>query len=128
MLMRSLCFVIALLFASSNALAENWVKIGNNSTGSTFHFDRDTLKSQGTSFRVWIMIDHSKDKTFTERKSKDLLLFDCENETVTMLASYTFRADGLMIRGTTLEESKQKQEPVIPGSIGATVFDAVCKT
>ncbi len=127
MSLRHVCFGAALLFTSSSVAAENWIEITHNFTGSTYHYDSDTKKTEGNTLQVWIMGDHSKDKTITERTSKMLMLIDCENETITMQASYTFSADGRMLKGGSFKKHEQDAEPVIPGSIGGWIFEALCK-
>ena len=106
---------------------ENWVEISEGPTGSKFHYDSDTLKAVGTGFRVWIMADHSKDKRVNERSAKDLMLIDCQNETLTVQAYYIYGPDGQLIEGNTFKPNEQSVKPIIPGSIGAAIFDAFCK-
>ena len=122
-----MCYGTVLALSSSIADAEDWVQVGTGRTGSVIYIDRDTVKPLGTSLQVWVIVDHANDKSVPEQTSKDRLLVDCENETITVQASYLYAADGKTNQQLTFEKHEQAQTPVIPGSSGSFIFDAVCK-
>jgi hypothetical protein len=116
-----------LAISPSVAVAENWIEIGTSATGSVYSIDQETLKPEGTSVQVWVMANHAKDKSVKEETSKDHMLVDCENETITVQASYFYAADGTTTEGLTFEKHEQSQTLIIPGTVGEFIFDAACK-
>jgi hypothetical protein len=103
------------LCLGSAASAENLVYYGTNTKGHVAYYDADTIrKYSNNTVEVWSKYDASKDNTSPWRTRRDKLRFNCSAETVGLLASYDYRADGSLIDTNVFEYPDMS--PIPPGS------------
>lgn len=107
--------------------AESWIVFFKADTGSVFSFDRDSTKPEGTaSVIVWVQGDHSKNKNERARSSKIRLSVDCVNETTTMLYVVEYAPNGGVMRSFSVSSYDRQPDPIIPGSMGASLLGTLC--
>jgi hypothetical protein len=107
------------------ASAENLVYFGTNASGHVAYYDADTIRRySNNTVEVWSKQDASKDKTVSWRTMRNKLRFDCSAETVGVLASYNYRADGSLIDADVFEDPKIA--PIPPGSALRDVLKNLC--
>jgi hypothetical protein len=85
------------------AQAADWSSIGLYEQG-TFYIDRDSLIREGTTRKVWTMLDYRQPQTSHQgkpyRSSRSLLQFDCRDHRVKTLS--LSRHTGARLQGDTL--------------------------
>lgn len=121
----SLALACLVPFFGLPAAAANWVYVTKSANGSVYYYDADTVQRSGDLITAWEKSDHSNDKTKKERESKDRYRYDCSNRTSTLLNSINYYPDGAS-KSFTWENYEQKNEPVIPETIGEAILEAVC--
>ena len=121
-------FAIAAAFLlSTAALAERWIEYGIDVNGTVLFYDQDSLKQRGQNLLVWVLRDHSKDKTYKERTSKVRYLLDCANDEITILSFADYSVKGELIRTVTLKPYELEPKPIVPGSVGTALQEALCE-
>lgn len=90
---RFLSISLTLLIVTSVPTYAEWVKIGADDTFTTYA-DPDTIRSKGTTMKVWTLTDLQKARTTREGKSilsiKMLFDFDCAEEQIRILAEHAY--------------------------------------
>lgn len=122
--------LVTLLFLSSVPAYAEWVKVGADDTFTTYA-DPDTIRSKGTTMKIWSLTDLQKARTTREGKSilsiKMLFEFDCAEEQIRILAEYAYAGQ----MGTSeIVYSYTKPDdwrPVLPGSMGHGSWKFACK-
>lgn len=109
----------------SAASAENLVYYGTNANGHVAFYDADTIRRySNNTVEVWSKHDASKDNRTPWRTRRNKLRFDCSAETVGLLASYDYRADGSLIDTNVFEYPNMS--PIPPGSGLSDVLNNLC--
>jgi hypothetical protein len=133
--MKRLLFV-ALMMTCSVSWAE-WDFCGKTSNGegddNLYYCDKSTIRKNGVISRMWEMIDYSKVQTNSSGKNyrsiKILRAFNCREETVAIISfvmhSGTMGA-GSAVFSFTLQEKEWEWEPIVPNTIGATMWKTAC--
>ncbi len=126
---RILSCVAALMFAGSipsAALAEEWVFVNIGDTGSAYFYDSDSLKVGAEYAEVWVMWDHSRDKTERYRTSKAKWILGCKDKTVTLIYSISYWKNGQIGDTFSVPQYLREASPIIPGSVADRIADLVC--
>ena len=110
------------------AYAESWTLYAESETGTVYTFDQDSLRQNGSTFLVWVKMDYSKDRTKKERMTKERYRVDCLSETITVLTYIDYAPNGSILRSATINEYQQEVKPVVPGSIGQALHEALCSS
>jgi hypothetical protein len=127
MVFRSVKVLIATigLCLGSDAIAEDLVYYGSNSTGGSAYYDAETIRRySNNTVEVWSKQDASKDKTVSWRTRRSKLRFNCSYETFGILASYDFRADGSLIDTNVFEDPIMT--PIPPGNAVHDLLTILC--
>lgn len=118
------------LLLSSGPVYAEWVAIGgNDQIGMTTYVDPATIRRKGDLVRMWQLNDFKTVQTvenhsfFSTKKQRE---FSCAEERTRILAATQF--SGNMGNGTvvSVNSNEQKWEPVVPESIGQTVWEFAC--
>lgn len=117
--------VAAFAMAATPALAVNWVYLYTNDSGTDFYYDSDTIKRSGSQVAYWEKTDHSRDKTRKERQRIKRRLLDCVDRTDTLLHVTVYYPDGTT-KSATWKTYEQEADPVLPGTVGEFIMEAVC--
>jgi hypothetical protein len=108
----------------SAAIAENLVYYGEVRPGSIFLYDSETIRKIGDTVTVWTKRDASKDRSVRFRTAMQKIRIDCSDETLGSLSYTEYGADGsIMVSEST---SYPEMSPIIPGSVGYSLFQEVC--
>jgi TPR repeat protein len=109
----------------SAAIAEKLVYYATAPTLSDYYYDTETIRRYDDGdVDVWIKRDASKDKTVSFRTSRSKVRLGCSSETTGLLSIVVYRANGTVI--DSVSQPDPDMEPVIPGSVGQTLFDIMC--
>jgi len=125
--MKSVKFVIAALglVAGDVVLAENLVVYAETSSGTVHYYDTESIKKNTNIATVWTYWDQSKNKSVKERYSRVKYRLDCYNEKLAVISFADYDARGGVVYSNT-DETGYNMRSVIPESVGAGLFNAVC--
>ena len=127
--MKRLLLFTLLVLSCEPAYAE-WVKVGDgDETGKTVYVDPTTIRRDSNLVKMWQFYDYKTVQTVGGVRflsAKEQWEFDCAEERSRVLALKQF--SGNMGSGTVVDTNSQvgKWIPVIPGSIGRTVWTVAC--
>jgi hypothetical protein len=122
--------LIALLVLSSGPAYGEWVSIGgNDQIGMTTHVDPATIRRNSNLVKMWQLNDFKTVQTvegnsfLSTKKQRE---FNCAEERTRILAATQF--SGNMGNGQVVwnNSTEQKWEPVVPESIGHTLWEFAC--
>ena len=121
-------FALATILATP--VLADWVKTGR---GADFHnyIDPATVRRTGSTVRVWSLSDYEsvrddRDGTGPYRSVKVLREYDCRNETTRSIYIASYRDNMGEGAVTYSNSSSTPATPIIPESIGATVWGLLC--
>jgi hypothetical protein len=127
--MKRLLLFTLLVLSSEPAYAE-WVKVGDgDEAGRTVYVDPATIRRNSNLVKMWQFYDYKTVQTVGGVRFlsiKEQWEFDCAEERSRVLALKEF--SGNMGSGTVVYTNSQvgKWIPVMPGSIGRTVWAVAC--
>lgn len=127
--MKRLLLFTLLVLSCEPAYAE-WVKVGDgDEAGKTVYVDPATIRRDSNLVKMWQFYDYKTVQTVGGVRflsAKEQWEFDCAEERSRVLALKEF--SGNMGSGTVVDTNSQvgKWIPVIPGSIGRTVWTVAC--
>jgi hypothetical protein len=127
--MKRLLLFAFLVLSSAPAYAE-WVKVNDgDETGKTVYVDPATIRRNSNLIKMWQFYDYKTVQTVGGVRflsAKEQWEFDCAEERSRVLALKEF--SGNMGTGTMVDTNSQvgKWIPVMPGSIGRTVWTVAC--
>ena len=107
-----------------------WVAIGgNDQIGMTTYVDPTTIRRKGDLVKMWQLNDFKTVQTVENHSflsTKKQREFSCAEERTRILSATQF--SGNMGNGTVISvnSNEQKWEPVVPESIGQTVWEFAC--
>ena len=120
-----------LLILNSNAAYAEWVKVSDHDeAGKTVYVDLATIRRNSNLVKMWQFFDYKTVQTVGGVRflsNKEEWEFDCVEERSRSLGLKEF--SGNMGSGTVVYTNSQvgRWLPVVPGSIGHTVWTVVCK-
>jgi hypothetical protein len=127
--MKRLLLFILLVLNSGPAYAE-WVKVRDgDGAGKTVYVDPTTIRRNSNLVKMWQFYDYKSVQTVGGVRflsAKEQWEFDCVEERSRVVALKEF--SGNMGSGTVVYTNSQvgKWIPVMPGSIGQTVWKVAC--
>lgn len=122
--------LIALMLLSSGPASAEWVAVGgNDQIGMTTYADSGTIRRKGDLVKMWQLNDFKTVQTvegnsfLSTKKQRE---FNCAEERTRILAAIQF--SGNMGTGEVVwrNANEQKWEPVVPESIGQTLWEFTC--
>ena len=128
--MTRLFLTLLLLLGGGPAYAE-WVKISDSEeAGTTVYVDPATIRRDSNLVKMWQFYDYKTVQTVGGVRfltAKEQWEFDCAEGRSRVVARKEF--SGNMGSGTMVSTNSQvgKWVPVMPGSIGQTVWEVACK-
>jgi len=129
-MIRLLFIVLTLLVLSSSPAYAEWVKVSDSDeAGKTVYVDPATIRRNSNLVKMWQFYDYQTVQTVGGNRfltAKEQWEFDCAEERSRVVARKEF--SGNMGSGTMVSTNSQvgKWVPVMPGSIGQTVWEAAC--
>jgi len=123
-------FLITLLLLSSGPAYAEWVKVSeSDEAGKTVYVDPATIRRNSNLVKMWQFYDYKTVQTVGGNRFltvKEQWEFDCVEERSRVVARKEF--SGNMGSGTMVFTNSQvgKWLPVMPGSIGHTVWEVAC--
>ena len=127
--MKQLLLFTLLVLSHEPAYAE-WVKVrGDDEAGKTVYVDPASIRRNSNLVKMWQFYDYKTVQTVGGIRflsAKEQWEFDCAEERGRVLALKEF--SGNMGSGTVVYTNSQvgKWIPVMPGSIGQTVWKVAC--
>lgn len=100
-----------------------WVSIGRNTVGAVWYVHRGTMTTTAYGeTRIWVRIDHSRDRSVPERRSEGLVALRCEGRLYhwESLTRYTATDRQLRPSGMT------RQDNIAPDSMIEQVWRFAC--
>lgn len=112
------------LTSASAALAENLNLYGVTVDNTVMYFDSDTIRRvSGGYINVWVLYDGSRDRTVRWRTKRVLQQIDCNGMMLGVRSFAEYDANGRVLDSGSWYPI---MEPVIPGSVGYDLVEAVC--
>jgi hypothetical protein len=101
-----------------------WIQYSSSGSGSVYFYNIKTQRNFADRIEVWIMADHSKNKTVKARTAKLLYEISCNRQSIRELQSVEYDA-----RGKVLLSFDEPTAPirVIPETVGSALYDEMCK-
>lgn len=130
-MIRLLLIALTLLVLSSGPAYAEWVKVSDSDeAGKTVYVDPTTIRRNSNLVKMWQSYDFKTVQTLGSIRfltAKEQWEFDCAEERSRVVARKEF--SGNMGSGPMVSTNSQvgKWVPVIPGSIGQTVWKAACE-
>lgn len=124
--MRGLLLALIALSGAAHA-ADDWVPVATGSKGGVYTVrisDIAQPPSAGGYRTFWVKADFSKDATVTYRTSMTRFSVNCGQETYSLLATITYRADGTTLQSYT--PPFPKTDAIVPDSVIAAIARAAC--
>jgi hypothetical protein len=118
-----LCAIAALAFGAAGA-AQAWVSIGE-SESTTYYLDADTVRTEGTTRRVWRLFD-LKEARDGVRSGKALIEIDCRRGTYRYLKTMYYSepmGTGKYVGG----RGEHSREHIAPGTMIGQLAARVCE-
>ena len=122
--------LLTLLVLNSGPAYAEWVKVGgNDQIGMTTYVDPATIRRKGDLVKMWQLNDFKTVQTVEDHSflsTKKQREFNCGGERTRILAATQF--SGNMGNGQVVwnNSTEQKWEPVVPESIGQTLWEFAC--
>jgi hypothetical protein len=122
--------LIALLVLSSGPAYAEWVAIGgNDQIGMTTFVDPATIRRKGDLVKMWQLNDFKTVQTVEDHSflsTKKQREFNCAGERTRILAATQFSGNMGNGQVVSVNSNEQKWEPVVPESIGHTLWEFAC--
>lgn len=119
-----IAIITAALTCGSAAAAENLVFYDYTKDGSFYYFDTESIRKNGNIIYVWTFEDAQKNKKVSYRSVRDRWRIDCDNETMGIAATASYRGDGSVY--DSFNFPYPEMNPAIPESVGYSLLEAVC--
>lgn len=101
-----------------------WVEYASSGSGSVYSYNIKSEKVYSDRVEVWVMADHSKNRTTKARTSKLLYEIKCESQTIRELQSAEYDAGGKVLSSFDAPDTPIR---VIPETVGSALYDEMCK-
>lgn len=125
MLARLFAVAIAAFAAPTNAAV--WRHLTTNDPGGAVYYDASSIRRVGNNVRLWIKVDHSRDRSTRVRLTLELWSYNCDARTTLAISSYNYLPDGTVLSQRTLYDDPADYTPVIPESVAETAMQMVCQ-
>lgn len=107
-----------------------WVLTGETETQSKYYLNQETFKPfyySKSGWQFWVKMDHSRDNTKIARETKVLFQVSCDQRTVREIHTITYDKYGRVLSSSSDSNyNSNPLEPVVPDSVGDTIFNNVC--
>jgi hypothetical protein len=129
-MIRPFLIALTLLVLSSGSAYAEWIKVSeSDEAGKTVYVDPTTIRRNSNLVKMWQFYDYKTVQTVGSIRfltAKEQWEFDCAEERSRVVARKEF--SGNMGSGTMVSTNSQvgKWVPVIPDSIGRTVWEVAC--
>lgn len=102
-----------------------WMNIGFPVADQVWQLDRDTVTRYHPEIRVWVRINHSRDRSTRARWSRGLITLNCDYRTFRWQSLTAFDANENEMRGVW--SRSHFAEPVAPDTIYETLWRFMCQ-
>ncbi|MEA3031850.1 MAG: hypothetical protein QOG13_3175 [Sphingomonadales bacterium] len=117
----------ALATVATPAEAADWRYLTANAVGGQVYYDATSIQRTGNKARLWIRVDHSRDRSTRAREVRELWSYDCGAQTTLALSSISYLPNGAILAQRVLADDPFDYTPVIPESIAETAMRLVCR-
>jgi len=115
------------LMLSAVSQDANWTPVASATTGTVWKMRRtDVSNETDLNPTVWVVLDHSRDKTKIERETKQLINFDCRKKSYQILSSIKYRSDGTVISSDEEMANPYRHSYAPPDSVVEGAMLAAC--
>ena len=118
----------SICLCSTAALAASWVNLGRDAAGTIWYVDRDTVTRTDGFALVWVREDgrHNRQVRWSELKSRKKI--DCARGKIMDLGTIMYDAKGRILKRVPGPDKPgdAAMDPIVPGSMGEAMAQAVC--
>jgi len=126
--------MMGLAMLPANAFAADWRYLVTSTTETIVYVDISSIRdlpaipiSRPFPVRqIWSKSDHSNDNTETDRETKSMHRFDCSAETMLIVSTSGYRANGTVSYSRTNDDHDFRYQPVTPDSVGYALMEFAC--
>ena len=111
---------------SSVPVTDN-IPIIESPDGAFYSGNIPSLRANEKGYEIWVIADHSKDKSVSYRESRQLLKFDCQNRGAALASWVHYLPSGRILSRGSIDQFLLDYEPVVPGSVSEGLMNFVCK-
>jgi len=108
------------------SLNNRWFEISADVNGTIWRAKYKDLNKPKGWHRVWVELDHSRDKTIKHRRSLQLIEFDCTSKRTRTLELIRYDAQGRVSESLTWPEFMANWSNVPPDTVIEGASDNVC--
>jgi hypothetical protein len=84
--------------AEPSASANEWKAVATSVTGTVWHMrERDAQNQMIAAPRVWLKLDHSRDRSVVYRETKQFIEFECAARRTKTLETLRYNAEGGLV-------------------------------
>jgi hypothetical protein len=123
--MRTLLGLI-MLGVTVPASAADWQWLTVNASGGVIYYDASSIQRHGDRARIWIRVDHRRDRTTQYRETRELWSYDCRDRTTLALSAIDYLPNGRSVQRRQLADDPFDYTPVIPESVAEVAMRRAC--
>ena len=112
---------------SSSAPFVDNIPITASSTNTVYSGNIPSLKAIDNGYEMWVIADHSKDRSVAHRESRQLWKFKCAEREASLASWVTYSSSGTMLTRGNVDDDLLQYEPVVPGSVSDGLMKFACK-
>lgn len=112
---------------SSSPSFDDNIPITASSTNTVYSGNSPSLRVIDSGYEMWVVADHSKDRSVSHRESRQLWKFKCADREASLASWVTYSSSGAILTRGNVDQYSLQYEPVVPGSISDHLMKFACK-
>ena len=113
--------------SNSDVPVSDNIPITVSSAGVVYSGNVPSLRANEKGFEIWVIADHSSDKSVVYRESRQLWKFDCLNRQAALSSWVQYSSSGKILSRGNIEASLLTYEPVVPDTVSDGLMKFSCK-
>ena len=123
---RSAAAAVMVALPLSPVAAADWVKLGRDTSGAVFQFDRSSLKRRSETAVAMLRGEYSRAKSVPIRESRTLYQFRCEEGSAARVSVKEYSASGETVHEYTPSKDQVTYDPVPSGTVTESLMLLAC--
>ena len=112
--------------ASDVPVTDN-VPITVSSANAVYSGNIPSLRAIDDGYEMWVVADHSKDRSVAHRESRQLWKFKCAGHEAALASWVNYSSSGKILSRGNVNQYILQYEPVVPGSVNDGLMKFACK-
>jgi hypothetical protein len=112
---------------SPSATVTDNIPIAVSSSKAVYSGNIPSLRAIENGYEMWVVTDHSKDRSVTYRESRQLWRFRCADREAGLASWVNYSVSGKILSRGTVDQYLLRYEPVVPGSVIDGLMKFACE-